>query len=279
MNNLLVSVIIPTYNSSRTLEKTLESIKNQSYKNIEIIVVDNNSVDNTKKIAEKYTEKVFNFWPERTFQKNKWIKEAQWKYIFFVDSDMELAENVIGESMDLFEKDNRVWWICIPEKSIWSGLFVKIRDFERSFYSWTAVDSARFFLREDVENVWWFEEDLIFFEESLLPQKIELQLWKSTKYYISSQIYHNEWDIKIWKWLYKKYYYWKSLFDYQKKVDKLGIKKTSSEQIWIFWRYMIFLKNKNFYKKPLLAMWVLILKTCEFVAGGFWVLLSKIYKK
>jgi probable beta-1,3-galactosyltransferase len=61
MKNPLVSVIIPTYNSSRTLEKCLKSIKNQTYKNIEIIVVDNNSIDNTKEIAKKYTGKVYNF--------------------------------------------------------------------------------------------------------------------------------------------------------------------------------------------------------------------------
>ena len=58
MENPLVSVIIPTYKSSRTLEKCLESIKNQTYKNIEIIVVDNNSTDNTKEIAKKFTQKV-----------------------------------------------------------------------------------------------------------------------------------------------------------------------------------------------------------------------------
>ncbi len=61
MENPLVSVIIPTYNSSRTLEKCLESIKNQTYKNVEIIVVDNNSTDNTKEIAKKYTGKAYNF--------------------------------------------------------------------------------------------------------------------------------------------------------------------------------------------------------------------------
>lgn len=60
-NNIpLVSVIIPTYNSARTLETTLKSIKKQTYQNIEIIVVDNNSKDTTKKIAEKYADSVYN---------------------------------------------------------------------------------------------------------------------------------------------------------------------------------------------------------------------------
>jgi len=54
MNNLLVSVIITTKNSSSTLINCLESIKKQTYKNIEIILVDNNSIDRTKEIASKY---------------------------------------------------------------------------------------------------------------------------------------------------------------------------------------------------------------------------------
>jgi glycosyltransferase involved in cell wall biosynthesis len=55
----LVSIIIPTYNSARTLEQCLISIQNQDYTNIEIIVVDNNSSDETKSIATKFTDKVF----------------------------------------------------------------------------------------------------------------------------------------------------------------------------------------------------------------------------
>jgi cellulose synthase/poly-beta-1,6-N-acetylglucosamine synthase-like glycosyltransferase len=55
----LVSIIIPTRNSARTLEKCLESIKHQTYSNIEVIVVDNFSDDETIEIAKKYTEKTY----------------------------------------------------------------------------------------------------------------------------------------------------------------------------------------------------------------------------
>lgn len=272
----LVSVIIPTYNSLRTIERCLESIKNQTYKNIEIIVVDNNSKDNTKEVAKKYTRKVYNFWPERTFQKNKGIEEANWKYIFFVDSDIELTKKIIEKCVQSFEKEKNIWWICIPEKSIWKWFLVKIRDFERSFYKWTSIDSARFFILEDVKSVWWFEEDLIFFEESLLPQKIESKLWKSTNFYISEYINHDEWDIKLWKWLKKKFYYGKSLGKYKEKVKELWVRQTADWQVWIIWRYMIFLKNKRFYTKPILAIGVLGLKTCEFGAWALGLLFNKI---
>ena len=49
----LVSVTIPTFNSEKTLEKTLENVKNQTYKNIEIIIVDSYSDDKTLEIAKK----------------------------------------------------------------------------------------------------------------------------------------------------------------------------------------------------------------------------------
>lgn len=56
----LVSIVIPTFNSSKTLGLCLESVRNQDYDNVEIIVVDNNSSDSTKEIAEKFTPLVFN---------------------------------------------------------------------------------------------------------------------------------------------------------------------------------------------------------------------------
>lgn len=274
----LVSIIIPTYNSSRILENCLVSIKNQTYQNIEIIVVDNFSTDTTFEIAQKYTDKAFQKWPERTQQKNYGIEQAIGEYVCFIDSDMSLTEEIISECVNLFSSDRAIWWICIPEKTVWEGFFVQVRDFERSFYGGTSVESARFFLRADVNLVGWFEEDLIFFEESLLPQKIESKLKKSCKFRINGYIKHHEDDIKLWRWLSKKIYYWKSLDEYKQKVKEIWIEKIWNDQMWILNRYMIFLKNKRFYKKPILAIWVLSLKTLEFGSGAIGFVFSKIQK-
>jgi glycosyltransferase involved in cell wall biosynthesis len=61
IQNPLVSICIPVYNADKTLEKTLCSIVNQSYKNLEIIVVDNLSTDDTQKIVEKFPDSRIRF--------------------------------------------------------------------------------------------------------------------------------------------------------------------------------------------------------------------------
>ena len=58
MNKPLVSVVIPTYNSEKTLPLCLESVRRQTYKNIELIVVDSYSKDRTVKIASKYNARI-----------------------------------------------------------------------------------------------------------------------------------------------------------------------------------------------------------------------------
>lgn len=271
----LVSIIIPTYNSAQTLEACLISIQKQEYWDIEIIVVDNFSPDDTFHIAKQFTSKVFQKGPERTAQKNFGITQAQWIYVCFIDSDMTLWESVIKQCIKKMQSSQNIGGVCIPERSVGRWFFVKVRDFERSFYEGTSVESARFFRTSEVVEVGGFEEDLIFFEESLLPQKIEAKLWLSTKHRIHSMIAHDESGIKLWKWLKKKYYYGQSLSQYQKKVKEIGIPETGAGQIGILGRYMIFLKNKRFYTRPILAVCVLGLKTLEFVSGALGIIFKK----
>lgn len=58
MNQNKVSVVIPVYNSAKFLKESIDSILNQSYKNIEVIVVNDGSVDNSQQILEQYFEKI-----------------------------------------------------------------------------------------------------------------------------------------------------------------------------------------------------------------------------
>ncbi len=274
----LVSIIIPTKNSAKTLEDCLVSIKNQTYQNIEIIVVDNFSSDETPRVAQKYATLFLQKWPERTTQKNYWLSHSTGEYCAFIDSDMVLEPTVIAECVESISSDEKIGGVCVGEKSVGKWYFVLLRDFERSFYAGASVESARFFRTEDVRTVGGFEEDIIFFEESLLPQKIENKLGLHCTARTNSFILHQEGDINIVSWLMKKFYYGKSLWIYHKKVKEIWIISRGNAQMSIVSRYMLLLKQKRFYTKPLLAIGVLILKTLEFWAGWIGFISSKIHQ-
>ena len=65
--NPMVSIVVPVYNIEQYLGQCLESLVSQTYCNLEIILVDDGSTDNTKKICEEYAKK----YPEYDFKNNK----------------------------------------------------------------------------------------------------------------------------------------------------------------------------------------------------------------
>ncbi|MHB1679015.1 MAG: glycosyltransferase family 2 protein [bacterium] len=81
MVNPLVSVIITTKNEEKNIGMCLKSIKSQSYQNIEIIVVDNQSSDKTKEIAAKFTNLIYDKGPERSAQRNYGVSVSRGEYI------------------------------------------------------------------------------------------------------------------------------------------------------------------------------------------------------
>ena len=93
--NPLVSVIIPVYNSEKTIEKTLNSVINQTYKEIEIILTDDGSTDESTVILKNYIEKNKNFVIKLVTKKNGGVSSARnlgidnskGEYISFLDSD------------------------------------------------------------------------------------------------------------------------------------------------------------------------------------------------
>ena len=118
MSEPLVSAVIPTYNSEKTLEKCLKSIRRQTYRNLEIIVVDKFSKDRTVEIAKRFRAKIIQDYGERARAKNIGLKNAKGKYVSFVDSDMELSKDVVKECVELMEKDDKIGGTIIPERSV-----------------------------------------------------------------------------------------------------------------------------------------------------------------
>lgn len=93
-NNIKVSVIVPAYNSEKFISKCLDSVLSQTYKNFELIVVDDGSIDATGSIIEKYKKQnpdIINFIKQENIgvanTRNKVIKLAKGDYIAFIDND------------------------------------------------------------------------------------------------------------------------------------------------------------------------------------------------
>lgn len=95
----LVTVIVPTYNTSKYIKKCIDSILNQTFKNIELIVIDDGSTDNTKDIIKKIDDKRLKYiYKENggvSSARNLGIDLSTGNYIMFVDSDDYIDKDFI----------------------------------------------------------------------------------------------------------------------------------------------------------------------------------------
>lgn len=107
----MISIIIPTYNSAKYLAACLESIENQSYKNYEIIIVDDGSADEEKVqlnlLSQQYKKAHFFYQQHKgvSSARNLGIKNAVGEYITFIDSDDTLVPDCLHTVMDVINKD------------------------------------------------------------------------------------------------------------------------------------------------------------------------------
>lgn len=207
----LVSVIIPTKNSSRTLDKCLKSIQDQTYPNIEIILVDNNSTDNTKEIARKFTDKVYNKGPERSSQRNYGAKKAKGEYLLIHDSDIYFHPNSVQECVDL-ALDKQADAVILPEKSIGEGYWTKVKAFERSFYEGNdLIEAVRFFNKEVYNELGGYDEDLTGPEDWDLTIRFRKNNYKIMR--TKNHLLHDEGKINLFGSSKKKQYYAKDMFE------------------------------------------------------------------
>lgn len=110
-----VSVIIPTYNRSHLVCRAIESVLDQTYKNIEIIVVDDGSTDNTKeKITQRFGSKINYLYQENNgapSARNLGFKLSTGAYINFLDSDDYFLPTNIEQKVRILENNSQIDWV------------------------------------------------------------------------------------------------------------------------------------------------------------------------
>ena len=105
----LVSVVIPIYNKEKTISRCLDSVLTQTYTNLEILLINDGSTDDSLKIIKKYQDKrikLFNLKINKgvSYARNMGIKKASGRYLAFLDADDYFAPNKIAEQAQFMQK-------------------------------------------------------------------------------------------------------------------------------------------------------------------------------
>lgn len=232
----LVSIVIPVRKNESTLKSCLKSIHAQTYKNIEVKVVD--------------------LGLERNYQRNWGAKKAKGKYLLFIDADMELSSQVVEQSVQTIEKNERIVGVIIPEKSFGEGFWAQCRQLEKSFYvgaDW--IEAARFFPKKIFEKVGGYDRTRISGEDWDLSQRVS-RLGRLER--INAFIHHNEGKLTLSQIIRKKYYYATKI-----RQDYIYL------QTSVFRRYIVFFKNpKKLFSNPVVGIGMLFMKGVEFSLGA-----------
>lgn len=207
-----VSVIIPTYNRKNIVLKSLKSVINQTYKNIEIIIVDDGSTDGTKDTIESYIikNKINNI--KYYYQENSGVSEARnngvihstGSIICFLDSDDEWKETKLEYQMFLLENNENISFVVSNENPIKKEIaeisYLKFRDL---LYK-NVVNTSTVLVRKNVlEDVGLFNTKQRYSEDYNLWLRIlykyngiiinkSLVIWNKTEDSLSSNLWAME---------------------------------------------------------------------------------------
>lgn len=277
MNNSdkLVSVIITTKNEAEVIDNLIQSLKRQTYKDLEIILIDNNSKDNTVRIAKKLGVKIYNFGPERSAQRNFGANKANGKFLFFLDADMKLSQAVVEECVKMCVSDKKIGALFVPEISVASNFWEKVKAFERSFYNEEGdniTDAARFFRRESFEKSGGYDETITGPEDWELTGRIKTFGYKTGR--VRSVIHHYERINSLFSLVKKKFYYGLRSYRYLSKQDVPAI----SPKTIYFLRPVFYKHFDKIIAHPILSIGMFIMLTMELFAGGSGYLIGKVKK-
>ncbi len=270
--NPLVSIVIPIYKVEKFIVRCLQSVVNQSYKNIECILVNDVTPDNSMEIAQDFIEKspdfdfkIINqpFNQGLSMARNVGMDLAKGKYIYFLDSDDEITDYAIDHLVKLAEETNAEMVlgqsVCINEEEDWKRNYFPINskkdilegskeivwNFVKGQYPVMACDKL---VRLDflMKNKLYFVKDLFSqdvlwsFQSMLKFEKIAFLREDTYLYYFhGASIIHNRGEkhfgnwITIAEYMNKAYREEKNLYNKKLILENLvSFKATTLEMNW-----------------------------------------------
>src|SRR6267143_1222929 len=268
----LVSIIIPTFNAASFLEACLLSIRKQTHRNIEVVVVDQESTDATKSIATSFgttfiTLRKPDFYSPPTRSRNAGARESTGAILYHLDSDMELSPALVEEIVRVFTDDERVGALVVHEEDRTKGFWSKAKAFERRCY-WgnDNIESARAVRRSVFEQVGGYDESINSGEDFDIHRRYK----DVTRVgFCTNVVYHNLGTLNLRRALGKKYSYGKTARVYFRKHSVSGGSILKEQLTCYLTNY------PSFCRHPIVGLASVFLKFVEFASGGIGLVVSR----
>ena len=256
--NPLVSTITPVLNGEKYITGNLNSIKNQTYPNIEIIVVDNFSTDKTIEIAKSVAGvTVYQKGPERASQDNYGVEMAHGKYVFITGCDMVLDKDYIEQCVNRCEKEG-FDAVYASVKSRTTNFWSKVKGLERDMYIGDDfIESARFFKRDVYLALGGFDTTLVINADDYDMQRRLNEKGYKTGRITATELHIDEID-SLKEVFLKSFYYGMNSWEYIKRQKGYAIKQLSPVRTAYFKNFMMLLKH------PLLTVGFIIFKIVQY---------------
>lgn len=228
MNGKLVSVIVPTFNNQDTIAVCLESIEQQTYDQIETIVVDGGSCDLTTDICRRYEVNLVVTELGRAAARTRGAERASGDLLLHVDSDMELTPNVVKECV---EQSSTFDALIIPETNIGDSYWARCTDVGKTVSRRRQVGNLRFLPRELYFEVGAHNPELLAKEDEELHDLVRSA--GASIGFTESLIHHHVGDIGLFEILSRRWTYIRSLpaYDRHSRIGSQLPESDSSESI------------------------------------------------